>query len=93
MSETWLERITSKSKTLFSLLLVEPNTNEKVTLFHPFIQSPLNEFLDETFYGGKLLDDHYLPLEYKSILSFDMSCDEYIKIFNMLMSARSYAFN
>ena len=61
--------------------------------FHTFIQSPLNDFQDQTFYGVKLVDDLGLPLEYKPMLSFDMSCDEYIEIFNKLMSARSYAFN
>jgi len=38
------------------------------------------------------LDDHCLPLEYKPTLTFNMSCDEYIEIFNKLMSARSYTF-
>ena len=41
----------------------------------------------------KLVDDLGLPLEYKPMLSFDMSCDEYIEIFNKLMNARSYIFN
>jgi len=39
------------------------------------------------------LDDHYLPLEYKHTLSFGMSCDEYIEIFNKLTNVRSYTFN
>ena len=39
------------------------------------------------------LDDQCLPLEYKPTLSFNMSYDDYIGIFNMLMSGRSYAFN
>jgi len=46
MSETQVERIISKSKSLFALLLVEQNTSEEVTLFHPLIQSPLNAFYD-----------------------------------------------
>jgi len=50
MCETGVERTISKSKSSIVLLLVEPNTSEEVTLFHPFIQSPLNEFWDETFY-------------------------------------------
>jgi len=44
MSETWVEKTINKNKTLFTLFLVEPNTYEEVTPFHPFIQSPLNEF-------------------------------------------------
>ena len=37
--------------------------------------------------------DCYLPLECKLTLSFDISCDEGIGIFNKLISDRSYAFN
>ena len=51
ISETWVERTISKSKSLFALLLVELNTSEEVTSFQPFIRSPLNELWDETFYG------------------------------------------
>jgi len=39
------------------------------------------------------LDDYHLPHEYKPPFYFDMSCDEYIMIFNKLISAASYAFN
>jgi len=92
MSKTRVERTISKSKTLFRLLLVEPNTTNGVTLFHPFIQSPL-KFWDETFYGMKPLDDQCLTLEYKPTLSFNMSFDEYIKILNKLMSVKPYVFN
>jgi len=61
--------------------LVEANTSDEVAPFHPFIRPPLNEF-----YSVKPLDDHFLPLEYKPAISFDMSCDEYIEIFNKLMN-------
>ena len=84
MSETWAKRTISNSKTLFASLLIELNTSKEVTPFHPFIQSPSNEFWDETFYGMKPLNDYCLPLGYKHTLSFDMSCDEYIEIFNKL---------
>ena len=40
--------------------------------------------------GAKPRDNHYLPLESKSILCSGMSCDVYIEIFNKLMSARPY---
>ena len=93
MSETHVQRTISKSRTLFTLLLVEPNTSEEVTLFHPFVQLPLNEFRNEIFYDVKPLDDHCLPLEYKPTLSFDISFDEHIETFNKLMRVRSYAFN
>jgi len=33
------------------------------------------------------LDDHYLSLEFNPTLSFNMSCDECIGIFNKLMNA------
>ena len=93
MSKTWVERTISKSKKLFVLLLVRPNASEKVAPFHPFIQSSSNESWDETFYNVKPLDDRCLPHEYKPTLFFVMSCDKYIKIFNKLIKARSYAFN
>ena len=64
-----------------------------MTVFHPFIQSPLNESWDEIFNGGMPVDDQCLPFEYKSTLSFDMSCDEHMDIFNKLMSVTPYAFN
>jgi len=38
-------------------------------------------------------DDHYLPLQHKLTLSFDMSWYEYIEIFNKLKSVTSYGFN
>jgi len=57
------------------------------------MKSPLNEFWDETVHGEMPLNYQCLPLEYKPTLSFDISCDKYIEIFNKLMSARFYAFN
>jgi len=35
MSETWVERVISKSKPLFTLLMVKSNTSEKVKPLHP----------------------------------------------------------
>ena len=86
MSEIRVERTISKSKTLFVLLLVDPNLSEEVTPFHLLIQSPLNDFRDETFYDLKPLNDHYLPLEYRPTVSFNITCDEYFEIFNKLMN-------
>jgi len=44
MSETWMERAISKSKPLFSLLMVESNTSKEVKPLHPLAQSLLKEF-------------------------------------------------
>ena len=46
ISEIGVQRNISKSKSLFLLLLMEPNISEEVTPFHPFVQSPLNEFFE-----------------------------------------------
>jgi len=92
ISEAQVERTINKKRILFALLFVEPITTNEVTPFHLFIQSPL-KFWDEIFYGVKPLDDQCLPFEYRPTLSFNMSCDEYIEIFNKLMSARPYTFN
>jgi len=46
MSETWVERVISKSKPLFTLLMVESNTSEVVKSLHPLAQSLLREFED-----------------------------------------------
>ena len=73
MNETQIERTISKGKSLFALFLIEPNISEKLILFHPFVQPPLNGFCNETFYGVMPLDDQCLPLEYKPTVSFDMS--------------------
>jgi len=37
--------------------------------------------------------DYHLAIEYESPLSFDMSCNKYIRIFNKLMSCGYYAFD
>ena len=38
-------------------------------------------------------DDYHILLECQLSPSFNMNCDKYIRSFNKLMSARSYAFN
>jgi len=79
---------------LFILFLIEPTTSEELAPFHPLVQSPLNEFWGEIFHSVMPLDDQCLPLDYnKPTLSFGISCDEYIELFNKVMSAKSYAFN
>jgi len=46
MSETRVERAISKSKPLFTLLMVESNTSEEVKPLYPLAQSLLREFDD-----------------------------------------------
>jgi len=46
MSERWVERAISKSKPLFSLLMVDSNISEEVNPLHPLAQSFLREFED-----------------------------------------------
>jgi len=53
----------------------------------------LNEPWNEAYHGVMSLNDYNLPLQCEPPLSFDMTCDEYIKIFDKLMSTTSYAFN
>ena len=72
ISEPQVDITISKSKSLFALLLVEPNTSKEV---------PLAEFRNETFHSVMPLDDQCLPFEYKPTLCCDMNCDEYIVVF------------
>ena len=76
-----------------ALLVLQPNISKEVTTLHPLIRKPLNEFWNEVFHEVMLLDDYHLPLECQSPLSFDISCDDDIRIFNKLMNVRSYGFN
>jgi len=46
MTEAHMERVISKSKPLFALLLAELNTSEEVRPLHPLAQSLLREFED-----------------------------------------------
>jgi len=46
MNETQIERAISKSKTLFSLLMVEENASDGAKPIHPITQSLLREFED-----------------------------------------------
>ena len=61
-SEIRIKWTITKSKSVFASLFVAPNTSEKATPFHPFIQSPLSEVLDETFYMGYTLMINVYPL-------------------------------
>jgi len=49
MSKTRVERVISKSKPLFVLLMVESNTCEGVKPIHPLAQSLLREFVNVFF--------------------------------------------
>lgn len=44
MSETQVERVTSRSKPLFALLLVESNTSKEAKPMHHFAESLLRDF-------------------------------------------------
>ena len=46
MSQTRVERAISKSKPLFTLLMVESNISERVEPIHPLAQSLLKDFKD-----------------------------------------------
>ena len=93
ISEIQLERIISNNNHVIAILSEDSNTREEVTCFQPLSQTSLNEFWDEAFHGVIPLDDYHLPFKSKPPSSFDMSCDEYIEIFNNSMSTRSRAFN
>jgi len=49
----------------------------------------LDEFWNEAYQGVLPFDDNHMPPECKASFYSDMSCDEYIWIFNKLMGARS----
>ena len=93
MSETRDERTISKNKNTFSLLLANSSMREEVTRLYPLVQSPFNEFWNEAVHGAMTLNDCHIFLKYESPLSFDMNCDNYLGIFNKVMSGRSYAVN
>ena len=83
----------SKSKSIFALLSVESNMREEVTPLRPLVQSPLDEFWDESCYDVIPFDNYHLLVDFEPSHSFNLSCDEHIGISNKLRGVRYYAFN
>ena len=104
MSKIQDERTIRKGKPLIALLLVRPSMSKEVKPLHLFHQSTLKDFgnvlpfsighfCNEAFCGVMLLDYYHVPFVCERPYSFYMSCEEYMEIFNKLISDRPYAFS